>query len=172
MNPRSDSAFTLAELLVAVAILGLLVTLGWGNGGETLARLQVEAATRRLMAGLEQGRQQAEELGAGCALSLSDAGWQPSGDPGAAPCPAGGMPLSEGLMAGQLQLNHTFPPAVRFTANGLSIDGGTAVLSHPQTSLVRCVVVSPPLGVTRAGRYSGGAGGSPDAEQCRPDPNL
>lgn len=172
MKSQEHQAFTLAELLVTVAILGLLVTLGWGNGGETLARMQVEAATRRLLAGLEQGRQQAEALGAGCALSLTDTGWQPVDDPEADPCLGGEMPLSEGLMAAQLQLDHTFPTPVRFTANGLSIDGGTAVLSHPQTSLVRCVVASPPLGITRVGRYVGAGGASPSATACRPDPHL
>jgi hypothetical protein len=53
---------------------------------------------------------------------------------------------------------------VRFSSNGLVLDGGTVVVGHPATALFRCVVVSLPLGVTRVGLWEGGA--------CRPDPAL
>jgi len=38
------------------------------------------------------------------------------------------------------------------------------LVSHRSTELVRCVVVSLPLGITRVGLYGNGA--------CRPDPEL
>jgi ABC-type branched-subunit amino acid transport system ATPase component len=58
-------------------------------------------------------------------------------------------------------LEHNLPAAVRFTSNGLVLDGGTVVLSAPGTDLVRCVVISLPLGVMRLGQWQQGA--------CRPD---
>ena len=65
---------------------------------------------------------------------------------------------------GSLRLEHNLPAAVRFSANGLVLDGGTVVVSHPGTSLARCVVVSLPLGVTRVGLYGNGS--------CLPDAAL
>jgi hypothetical protein len=61
-------------------------------------------------------------------------------------------------------VEHNLPGEVRFTANGLLLDGGTVMLRHPHTTLTRCVVVSLPLGVTRVGLQ--GKGG------CLPDPAL
>jgi hypothetical protein len=63
-----------------------------------------------------------------------------------------------------VQLRHNLPDAVRFTSNGLVLDGGTVVVNAPGTALERCVVMSLPLGVVRMGRWLDG--------ECRPDPSL
>lgn len=161
---RSE-AFTLMELLVAVAILALMGLIALGSGAEILARLEVEAATRRVLVGLERGRIAAERQGRPCALSLDAAGWGP---PRAGDLPACmGVPLAlgEGLRSEQgLHLEHNLPPAVRFSSNGLVLDAGTVLLAHRATALNRCVVVSLPLGVTRVGLHRDGI--------CHPDPNL
>ena len=62
---------------------------------------------------------------------------------------------------GELQLSHNFPDVLRFSSNGLVLDGGTAVLRAAGTSIQRCLVMSLPLGITRIGRYEAG--------QCLPD---
>ena len=161
---RSE-AFTLMELLLAVAILALMGLMALGSGAELLARLEVEAATRRVLVGLERGRTAAERQGRPCALSLDAAGWGP---PRAGDLPACvGVPLAlgEGLRSQEgLRLEHNLPPAVRFSSNGLVLDAGTVLVAHRATALTRCVVVSLPLGVTRVGLHGQGV--------CRPDPNL
>lgn len=161
---RSE-AFTLMELLVAVAVLGVLGLISLGAGAEILARLEVEAATRRVLLGLERGRIAAERQGRPCALSLDAAGWGP---PQAGDLPAcQGVPLAlkEGLGPQEaLRLEHNLPLAVRFSSNGLVLDAGTVLVAHRATALARCVVVSLPLGVTRVGLHGDGI--------CRPDPNL
>jgi len=45
---------------------------------------------------------------------------------------------------------------LRFSANGLVLDGGTVLISASGGAVVRCLVMSLPLGITRLGRYSGG----------------
>jgi hypothetical protein len=96
---------------------------------------------------------------------LKSGGWAP---PNAGDLPAcAGVPLAlgEGLAPeAALRLEHNLPPAVRFSSNGLVLDGGTVVVAHRATALSRCVVVSLPLGVTRVGLHGDGT--------CRPDPNL
>ncbi len=158
------SGFSLAELLVGVAILGLLAALGWGGGSEQLARQRLEAATRRLDQGIQRGRAEAHKQGRPCGLSLQTEGWAPPSGGVLPPCLHTLESLKETIAAGEVQLSHNFPSVLRFSSNGLVLDGGTAVLHTAGTPLQRCLVMALPLGITRLGRYQGG--------RCEPDPSL
>jgi prepilin-type N-terminal cleavage/methylation domain-containing protein len=163
---RADrsAGFSLAELLVAVAILGLLAALGWSGGSESLARQRLEAATRRLDQGIQRGRAEAQKMGRPCGLSLQQEGWAPPAGGVMPPCLQTLESLKEPIAAGEVQLSHNFPAVLRFSSNGLVLDGGTAVLHTAGTRLQRCLVMALPLGITRLGRYFGG--------RCDPDPSL
>ena len=161
---RRSAGFSLPELLVGVAILGLLAALGWSGGSERLTRQRVEAATRRLDQGIQRGRAEAKQLGRPCGLSLQLEGWAPPDHSSLPPCLQTLESLKEPIAAGSVQLVHNFPAVLRFSSNGLVLDGGTAVLSAAGTSLQRCLVMALPLGITRLGRYSAG--------RCEPDPSL
>jgi prepilin-type N-terminal cleavage/methylation domain-containing protein len=172
---RGDAAgLTLPEVLVAVLLLGLLAALGLTSGGETLARQRVEAATRRLALGIERGRAEAEERGRPCGLSLGVLGWEEPAAGGQVPCAKAVMPLAEGTGPAEaaVELRHNLPQELRFTSNGLVLDGGTVVVSGKGTELRRCLVLALPLGIVRVGRYQGATTGPPDSEACRPDPTL
>ncbi|MFM7269616.1 MAG: GspH/FimT family protein [Cyanobium sp.] len=162
---RSDG-FTLLEALLVVSLLLLMGGLALTPALESLARQRVESATRRVLLGLERGRQLAERQGQPCALGFDSAGWGPPRGSTLSGCLEESISLGEGAPegGGVLKVEHNLADAVRFSANGLVLDGGTVVLSHPATSLVRCVVVSLPLGITRVGMQSNGS--------CLPDPSL
>ena len=162
--PSPSGGCSLPELLMGVAILGLLSTLGWRGGAETLARQRVEVATRRLDQGIQRGRAEAQRQGQPCGLSLGDHGWGPPMGGGLQPCLTTLEALSEPIASAAVQLSHNFPAVLRFSSNGLVLDGGTAVLTVPGLTLQRCLVMSPPLGVTRVGRLQAG--------RCEPDPLL
>jgi prepilin-type N-terminal cleavage/methylation domain-containing protein len=171
--------FTLPELLLGLIILSLLTTVGLSSGSGYLKRQQLEGATRRMILGLEKGRDAALRQGAACSLQLTAAGsasgWAPPASGNPAPCDVGSLPLMESTGwpgQDQLQFAHTFPGPVIFTANGLVNSGGTAVLAIAGTDLVRCVVVSAVMGVTRAGSYAGAFSQSPSASNCKPDSRL
>jgi prepilin-type N-terminal cleavage/methylation domain-containing protein len=173
---RQARGFTLPELLLGVVILGLLTTLGLNAGSGYLKRQQLEGATRRLILGLEKGRDAARKQGAACALHLTAAGWAKPASSNPAPCDVNSLQLMESMGwpgEAQLQFSHTFSGPVIFTANGLVNSGGTAMLTIAGSNLVRCVVVSAVMGVTRAGSYAGGfSSQSPDASSCKPDSRL
>lgn len=160
------------EALIWVAVIGLLAWLTLSRSREELARLQVEVAARRLLVGLEQGRDAAERLARPCALELTPQGWRGAGSAAAEACEGVDLALQEGLLPVELLLAHSFAGPVQFTANGLAIDGGTAVVGASGTELVRCVVMAPPLGVARLGRYGGEVDGRPDPSRCLPDPGV
>ncbi|MEB3261653.1 MAG: prepilin-type cleavage/methylation domain-containing protein [Cyanobacteriota bacterium] len=163
---------TLAELLMVIALVGLVAGWAFGVQPESVARQQVETAMRRLVVALERGRTAAERSGSPCALELGTWGWRGAQAEGAVPCPGADTSLDEGLLAGELLLSHTFSGPLRFSTNGLAIDGGTALVGAVGTDLVRCLVVSPPLGVMRVGRYAGAITARPQASACQPDAAL
>ena len=162
-TPESGGGFTLSETLLALALVGLLAQLGLTSAIRDLAAARLEGASRRVMVGLERGRDAALRLGQPCVLALTADGWQEPQGSSLPACEGAAMDLGEGLGGGPaVSLSHTLPAAVRFTSNGLIIDGGTVLLSTEGTDLVRCVVVALPLGITSLGRQ--GPGG------CLPDP--
>ena len=161
---REEAGLSLTELLLAVGILALLAALAIGAGGRALAQLRLENATRRVLLGLELGRSAAQLTGAPCALALAESGWGPPAGGGLPACPGVVLALDEGVLPGRIAIEHNLPEAVRFTSNGLVLDGGSVQLEVPGEALVRCVVVSLPLGITRVGRQG--------TEGCEPDPRL
>ena len=57
--------------------------------------------------------------------------------------------------ADELELRSNLPDAVRFSTNGLVLDGGLVVLSHPSQGEALCPVIGLPLGISRTGVYRG-----------------
>jgi len=170
-RPLGDGGITLAEVLIAASIMAILAGISFGSGGEAVARQRLEAATRRLVLGLDRGRLAALSSAQPCSLSLGPGGWQAPLD-GSAVCDGAPMGLGEGVADGQVQVRHNFPAALRFSSNGLVLDGGTVVLTSKGTRLQRCLVMALPLGIVRVGRYGANPAAGPRAEACTPDPQL
>ncbi len=152
MARSEPGGFTLPETLLALVLVGLLAQLGLTSARQDLAAARLEGASRRVMVGLERGRDAALRQGQPCILALSATGWEEPHGGSLPACEGAALDLGEGLGGAAVTLSHNLPAAVRFTSNGLIIDGGTVLLSTEGTDLVRCVVVALPLGVTRLGR--------------------
>jgi prepilin-type N-terminal cleavage/methylation domain-containing protein len=168
----NDQGLTLPEVLVAMAVLGILAGLGCISGAEALARQRLESASRTLGQGIEEARTSAMRQSRPCGMSLTETGWAEAASGALPPCLPDAMPLQEmGFGEGGLQIHHNMPPELRFSSNGLVLDGGTVVLTMRGTSLRRCLVMALPLGVVRVGRYAGGDG-SVISTQCLPDASL
>lgn len=161
---QEAGGFSLAELLLVVVLLGIVGTIGLQQVGQDFARERVESASRRLALGLELGRVAASRQGRPCALQLRDSGWQTPTSTSLPACQDERLGLGEGIADPAVQLEHNLPEQVRFSSNGLVLDGGTVRISATGTDLVRCLVMSLPLGVVRVGRWQDG--------NCRPDAAL
>ena len=161
------NGFSLVECLVVVALLGILVTLAIPSSSAVQRRLELDSGLRRLRLGLDRGRMAAQRDGQPCALHLSPTGWQPllTGDLQA--CRGGVTPLAE-IGEGELELRSNLPDAVRFSTNGLVLDGGLVVLVHPSHAQALCLVIGLPLGISRTGVYRGDPGGSLSSALCLP----
>ena len=169
----NDQGLTLPELLLVVAVLGVLASLGCISGAETLARQRLETASRTLSQGIEQARSSALRNGAPCGMSLRANGWEPAADGVLPGCQNAARPWEDaGFGAGGLQVVHNMPAELRFSSNGLVLDGGTVVLTMRGTTLRRCLVMALPLGVVRVGRYGGDPAAAPESDACLPYPSL
>ena len=166
-----EEGLSLVEVLIAAAIMVILAGIAYSSGGDAVARQRLEGATRRLVIGIDRGRQAALGSAQPCSLSLGPGGWQLPLD-GSTVCAGAPMGLGEGLADGEVQLSHNFPAALRFSSNGLVLDGGTVVLTAKGTELKRCLVMALPLGIVRLGRYGANPAAGPRAEACSPDPQL
>ena len=174
---RSQAGFTLIELLCVVALLAVMASLPLVSQASDRDRLQLDAAARRLLLGLERARSAARREQMACGIALNRDAWsspEPEALPGGLPpCPGVSVALQEALHQGPILLHTNLPAVVRVTANGLLLDGGTTVLSHRRLDHSRCLVVSLPLGVSRIGRYQGGPpaeGQRLSSRRCLPDP--
>jgi hypothetical protein len=149
-----EPAATLPEALLALSILAMLAVPLWRGGTEAMALQRLRTASQRVTAGLEEGRAAALREGRPCGLRLGESGWEPPRSSVLPPCRGVSPGIGSGIdsTSHAPRLSHNLPDPVRFSANGLVLDGGTVWLRSPHTSLVRCVVVSLPLGVTRVGR--------------------
>ena len=161
------AGFTLAELLLVAVLLGGMAQVSLRQAQLSLAQERVESASRRIALGLEQARLAASRSGRPCGLSLGQEGWRPPLE-GPLPACAGFSPIDaiggEGIDRAEVQLEHNLPALVRFTSNGLVLDGGTVRIAASGTPLVRCLVMALPLGVVRLGRWQ--------QESCQADAAL
>ena len=167
MDRHACAGFSLVELLVVIAVLVILVSTAIASPVSVKQYLELETGLRRLRIGLDRGRMAAERSQQPCALSLSPIGWD-------VPL-AGELPACRGAIldlreegASALTLRSNLPDAVRFTANGLVLDGGLVVLSHPHRNHALCLVIGLPLGITRTGKYLADLDHRLSSSQCRP----
>jgi len=153
---------TLAEQLVVVSLLGGLGGWGLALGHEKRQRQKVEAVAGELLAGIQLARAEAERRQLACGLSLDRGGWQEPANGSLPACATGLKRFGDAVT-----LAHSFPATLRFSANGLVIDGGLVVLSQSGTQLRRCLVMALPLGLVRQGRYDADPAGPLSATLCQ-----
>jgi len=172
---RASAGFSLVELTVTVAVMGIIASLASPNTAADRDRLQLDAAARRLQLGLERARLIARRAQQACGVSLGSDAWvepEQRALPGElAPCSGIDLALQEDSEQGPIQVHTNLPDVIRVSANGLLLDGGTTVLSHARLGRSRCFVVSLPLGVSRVGVYPAGPpelGEAPRSTLCRP----
>ena len=165
---KQPNGFSLPELLVVIAILGLLAGAAFGQTGRDRERVQLTTALRRLQIGLDRGRMAAERSGEPCGMRLTFQGWQPPLAGELRPCPGAATTLVE-LGASSLDIHSNLPEPVRFSSNGLVLDGGLVVLGHRRLSLHRCLVIGLPLGISRSGTYEGHPTDTFSSRRCKPD---
>ena len=164
----NNGGFTLLELLVVVAVVGILASTALARPSRQQAQQQLDIAMRRLRIGLDRGRLAAERSGEACGLTMSPQGWGAVVD-GSLPTCSGAVRALTGDGSHSIALLSNLPETVRFTANGLILDGGLVLLMHPDLAQPRCLVIGLPLGITRAGSYQASPKVALSSSHCLPN---
>ena len=162
-----NHGFTLMEMLVCIAVLGILATLAIAHPGRHHESLVLDTAMRHLRLGLDRGRLAAERSQQPCALSLTAQGWQAPQSSRLPHCHGANINWQD-VDDQPLTLHSNLPELVRFTSNGLILDGGLVVLSHPQLTQRLCLVIGLPLGITRTGNYDADPDQPLRSSHCQP----
>ncbi len=165
---KQPNGFSLPELVVVIAIVGILGSAAMAHSGRDRERVQLTTALRRLQIGLDRGRMAAERSGEPCGMRLTSQGWQPALAGELRPCPGAATTLVE-LGSSSLVVHSNLPDTVRFSSNGLVLDGGLVVLGHRRLPLHRCLVIGLPLGISRIGSYEGHPLNMFSSRRCKPD---
>jgi len=148
-----------------MAVLALLSSMAFINSRPQHNRQHLEAASQRFQLAIDRARQKARRDQQACGLGLTPSREAGQGLPS---CTSGGHPLPAADANSGVQVHTNMPSQLRFTANGLLLDGGLVVFSHPGASSRLCVVVSLPLGVTRRGHYGADPALELSSKHCRP----
>ena len=164
-RPTHSEGFSLVELLCAMAVLALLSSVALVNARPQHNRQQLQAASQRFQLAIDRARLRARRDQQACGLDLMPERETSQGLPR---CASGGHPLPIRDASSGVQVHTNMPSQLRFTTNGLLLDGGLVVFSHPVASSRLCVVVSLPLGVTRRGHYGEDPALELSSQHCRP----
>ena len=167
MNRKTPTAgFSLPELLVTTAVLGVLSTVALVHAGPDRSRQQLDQAAQGLQLAIDRARLAAmrDQLACGLELMLELGGAESD----LQPCPTVASPLASSGLAAGIEAHTNLPPRLRFSINGLLLDGGLVVFSTQGTSHRPCVVASLPLGVTRQGTYGADPSQELNSRSCLP----
>ena len=194
LNVHKNQGFTLLEILVALAITGILAALTGPNLSAWLNRNEVQQATDAIQLALEDAQRQAIRRGRNCTINFTNpTGTDPTvyrqitaSEPGclvATNTNGGFLSLPEEVF----MVVNNFPlqgssPGVQFSFRG-HVPGLTFVPRANQAIIVlypaanatadpypnqekKCIVIASLLGIVKQGTYTGTSLTNLDARQC------
>ena len=161
--------FSLPELLVSLAVLGILSTVALVHAGPDRIGQQLDGAAQAFQLAIDRARLAAQRSQQACGLALEEAFATGEAESALPPCKGAGMALPSALASG-INVHSNLPQRLRFSTNGLLLDGGLIVFRHPGAHHRPCVVMSLPLGVTRQGIYGTDPSLDLNSQHCLPSP--
>jgi len=171
-----QAGFSLPELLVAMAITGILSGIGFALFQRQWQGERTKAAARELAARLDELRRRAQQKAGACHVAIDPAGTTLSPDAvNTAACGNFGSFSLRAAVQGATDLvlcvqaldstaacnAATAGTTLVFTPRGTATTSALLRLQRPGDSTARCVAVVAPLGLIRSGRAPA-AGGSCD----------
>lgn len=144
---KSNKGFTLIEMLIIVAVIGILAAISAPSFLAWLNRKKVEDSLVQVQGALKVAQREAIRKSTTCTVTLSTSSVT-------SPClVTGDRTLPTGVeLSTDISLSK-----ITYSFRGNTANGGTTVLRMPDgsTSEQRCLVTSVGVGLMRTGNYSG-----------------
>jgi len=174
---KSNSGFTLIEMMVTVIIIGVIAAIAAPNFLGLLNRNRVKDGLAQVEGAVKEAQRQAMRKGKVCKIRFTSSGTganqrsivqvHPDETVGATTVSYAGCLLSNRelpdsvsfslLNAGTLtSINSSNVRNLAFSSKGNPDVQGTMVISHPQTNTVKCIQIEGMLGAVFSGDYDSG----------------
>jgi prepilin-type N-terminal cleavage/methylation domain-containing protein len=166
---KSNSGFTLVEMMVVVIIVGVVAAIAVPNFLGLLNRNRANAAMRQVEGALKEAQKQSIRTGKSCSIDIdttNKAIKNPS---------TNGCLLSERVLNDSVELKSS-RTTIGFSGKGnITINGTNPapvfVMSIPNnTNIQKCVTMESVLGSIRTGEYSGTIPTTPLPDDCENTP--
>lgn len=157
------AGFTLVEILITLAILGILVAMAIGNFGGVNDKYKVEAETKQLYADLMDARGRAMQRNRASFVRINSVVYQTFED--TSPAPDGDGSLQQGVDTGiaSVTVSHAIdasnigaaPLVFNFNRNGIASVTGYLRFSSNASPDYDCITINPTR--IKMGKFTGGA---------------
>jgi len=159
-DKTTRGGFTLVEILITVAILGILLVIAVGNFGGINEKYKVEAETKQLYADLMDARGRAMQRNRWFFVRMTSTGYKTYED--SSPAPDGnGPPLDNAdALVTSITVRHAISTNLAggndfgFNRNGIANDNGTIRLVSTAQPDYDCITLRPTR--IKMGQYIGG----------------
>lgn len=152
--------FTLVEIMITIAILGILVTLAVGNFGGLNEKYKVEAETKQLYADLMDARGRAMQRNRWFFVSITSTGYKTYEDSSPAPDGNGSLDNTADALVTSMTVRHAINTNLAggnnfgFNRNGIANDNGTIRFVSTAQPDYDCITIRPTR--IKMGQYIGG----------------
>jgi prepilin-type N-terminal cleavage/methylation domain-containing protein len=151
-NASDRHGFTLLELLIIVAIVGIVAALGIPSLLTAQNRAKLSQSTDLVVASLQESQREAIRRNQSCIVTLDKVNHKIIGD-------AGCLLTGDRNLPDAIALDYTGTNGeLRYGTSGNTTTNKSVFLKVKDSpALARCLTVSAPLGIVRLGTYDAGA---------------
>ena len=169
-----ERGFSLFELVIVFLVAGILGAIAAPNLLGLLARQNLNQALSQTESALREAQRQSIRRSKRCEVELSSNKVANPSSPSTYTVGSNTYDYERCLLSArnfsskQITIRNNFSgDRIKYGASGNITNGGTITFSHSQldTSVMKCIVISSPLGVIRSGDYTGGTS-TPTASSC------
>ena len=162
-NKKNNYGFTLAELMIALVVIGVIAAIAAPNFLGLLNRIKVNSSLEQLVGAIRETQRLAMREGKRCRININPSTKILTATP--SNCLLNTRTIDDNVIIRTNLSGAT--PNISFSHKGNTTKMGTIVLSSNFIDTQKCFVISLGLGIMRTGNYTGSKTGSVSYTNCK-----